>query len=448
MLIKGQDIRNIKGGEKEANTLKYDCFENQKMRFVIMNPPFGTPWGGKDAPDGQEKSVKDEYNKGFDGRFGAGLPATTDAQLLFMQHAVNKLSADGRAAIITNGSPLFSGGTTSGESQTRRWLLENDYIEAIIGLPNQLFYNTDIGIYIFIISKNKRKDRKGKVQLINAVDMYKPLRKSLGKKRREIDLESRKTIANIYAEFKESDKCKIFSNEEFLYKEYVVYQPLQRTGSIDLKQIEKLEKSDLFKNNVNIFNQIEFEELLEMNPRSKDQEKKYQKYIKGKQFVKEIIKLLKKNSTEEKFKDYSIFEKKIKSIIKNVEGYSDSRLGNICLELSKIDKTAIIQKDSKGKIKIDSKTKDTEIVKLSQDVDEYFKKNVLPHVPDAIYFYDYDESKKVTSNNKEKLGAEIPFTRYFYKYITPKSSDSLLGDFMKLEEELSGDITNILKSEV
>lgn len=448
MLIKGQDIRNIKGGEKEANTLKYDCFENQKMRFVIMNPPFGTPWGGKDAPDGQEKSVKDEYNKGFDGRFGAGLPATTDAQLLFMQHAVNKLSADGRAAIITNGSPLFSGGTTSGESQTRRRLLENDYIEAIIGLPNQLFYNTDIGIYIFIISKNKRKDRKGKVQLINAVDMYKPLRKSLGKKRREIDLESRKTIANIYAEFKESDKCKIFSNEEFLYKEYVVYQPLQRTGSIDLKQIEKLEKSDLFKNNVNIFNQIEFEELLEMNPRSKDQEKKYQKYIKGKQFVKEIIKLLKKNSTEEKFKDYSIFEKKIKSIIKNVEGYSDSRLGNICLELSKIDKTAIIQKDSKGKIKIDSKTKDTEIVKLSQDVDEYFKKDVLPHVPDAIYFYDYDESKKVTSNNKEKLGAEIPFTRYFYKYITPKSSDSLLGDFMKLEEELSGDITNILKSEV
>ena len=197
MLIKGQDIRNIKGGEKIANTLKKDCFENQKMRFVIMNPPFGTPWGGKDAPEGQEKAVKDEYKKGVDGRFGAGLPATTDAQLLFMQHAVNKLSSDGRAAIITNGSPLFSGGTTSGESQIRRWLLENDYVEAIIALPNQLFYNTDIGIYIFVISRNKRSDRRGKVQLINAVDMYKPLRKSLGKKRREIDLESRKEIVNI-----------------------------------------------------------------------------------------------------------------------------------------------------------------------------------------------------------------------------------------------------------
>lgn len=448
MLIKGQDIRNIKGGEKTANTLKYDCFESQKMRFVIMNPPFGTPWGGKDAPEGQEKAVKDEYKKGFDGRFGAGLPATTDAQLLFMQHAVNKLSSDGRAAIITNGSPLFSGGTTSGESQIRRWLLENDYVEAVIALPNQLFYNTDIGIYIFVISKNKRSDRKGKVQLINAIDMYKPLRKSLGKKRREIDLESRKEIARIYAEFKENEKSKIFPNEEFLYKEYVVYQPLQRTGRIDLESIEKLENSDLFSHNSNIFNQAEFEELLEMNPRDKDGEKKYQKYIKGQKFTKEVIKLLNENVTEDKFEDYSIFEKKIKSIIREVDGYSDSRLGNICLELSEIDKNAIIQKDAKGNVKIDSTTKDSEIIKLSQDVDEYFAKEVLPHIPDATYFYDFDENKKISNTNKEKLGAEIPFTRYFYKYVAPESSDKLLFEFMELEKELSNDISVLLKSEV
>ena len=448
MLIKGQDIRNIKGGEKTANTLKYDCFESQKMRFVIMNPPFGTPWGGKDAPEGQEKAVKDEYKKGFDGRFGAGLPATTDAQLLFMQHAVNKLSSDGRAAIITNGSPLFSGGTTSGESQIRRWLLENDYVEAVIALPNQLFYNTDIGIYIFVISKNKRSDRKGKVQLINAIDMYKPLRKSLGKKRREIDLESRKEIARIYAEFKENEKSKIFPNEEFLYKEYVVYQPLQRTGRIDLESIEKLENSDLFSHNSNIFNQAGFEELLEMNPRDKDGEKKYQKYIKGQKFTKEVIKLLNENATEDKFEDYSIFEKKIKSIIRDVDGYSDSRLGNICLELSEIDKNAIIQKDAKGNVTIDSTTKDSEIIKLSQDVDEYFAKEVLPHIPDAIYFYDFDENKKISNTNKEKLGAEIPFTRYFYKYVAPESSDKLLFEFMELEKELSNDISVLLKSEV
>lgn len=448
MLIKGQDIRNIKGGEKIANTLKKDCFENQKMRFVIMNPPFGTPWGGKDAPEGQEKAVKDEYKKGVEGRFGAGLPATTDAQLLFMQHAVNKLSSDGRAAIITNGSPLFSGGTTSGESQIRRWLLENDYVEAIIALPNQLFYNTDIGIYIFVISRNKRSDRRGKVQLINAVDMYKPLRKSLGKKRREIDLESRKEIAKIYADFKENENCKIFPNEEFMYKEYVVYQPLQRTGRLDLETIEELEKSDLFTQNSNIFNQIEFEELIEMNPRDKDCEKKYQKYINGQKFTKEVINLLKKNATNDRFNDYSVFEKKIKSILRNVEGYSDSRLGNICLELSEIDKKAIVQKDNKGKVKIDTTTKDSEIVKLSQDVDDYFEKEVLPHIPDAIYFYDFDENKKISSTNKEKLGAEIPFTRYFYKYVAPESSDKLLSEFFELEKELADDISNLLKSKV
>lgn len=211
------------------------------------------------AADGQERAVKAEYKKGFNGRFGAGLPATTDAQLIFMQHALYKLADNGRAAIITNGSPLFSGGTASGESQIRRWLLENDYIEAIIALSTQLFYNTDIGIYVFILSKNKREARKGKVQLINAVDMYKPLRKSLGKKRREIDLESAKEIVRLYSDFKETDTSKILPNTEFLYKEYTVYQPLQRTGKLDMQQIEKLEAIDLFTNNTSICNQSEFD---------------------------------------------------------------------------------------------------------------------------------------------------------------------------------------------
>lgn len=213
MLIKGQDVKNIMGDE-EANTLKTDCFPDQKMRLVIMNPPFGTPWGGKDAPEGQEKKVREENKKG--GRFEHGLPGTGDAQLLFMQHAINKLDEkNGRAAIITNGSPLFSGGTTSGESQIRRWILEEDLIEAIIALPTQLFYNTDIGIYIFILSRNKRPDRRGKVQLINAVDMWKPLRKSLGKKRREIDRDSMVKITELYSNFEENKYCKIFPNEEF-----------------------------------------------------------------------------------------------------------------------------------------------------------------------------------------------------------------------------------------
>ena len=178
MLIKGQDIRNIKGGEKEANTLKYDCFENQKMRFVIMNPPFGTPWGGKDAPDGQEKSVKDEYNKGFDGRFGAGLPATTDAQLYLCNMQLINFQLMVELPIYNKWFTVVLWRNNERRESDQKVVIRNDYIEAIIGLPNQLFYNTDIGIYIFIISKNKRKDRKGKVQIkFNAVDMYKPLRK-------------------------------------------------------------------------------------------------------------------------------------------------------------------------------------------------------------------------------------------------------------------------------
>ena len=290
MLIKGQDVKNIMGDE-EANTLKTDCFPDQKMRLVIMNPPFGTPWGGKDAPEGQEKKVREEIKKG--GRFEHGLPGTGDAQLLFMQHAINKLDEkNGRAAIITNGSPLFSGGTTSGESQIRRWMLEEDLIEAIIALPTQLFYNTDIGIYIFILSRNKCPDRRGKVQLINAVDMWKPLRKSLGKKRREIDRDSMAKITELYSNFEENQHCKIFPNEEFMYKEYAVYQPLQRRGVLDAESIERLRTSSYFTSNSSIFNQTDFEQLKEMTPRSAADEKKYQKYLAGQQFVVDVLTLL------------------------------------------------------------------------------------------------------------------------------------------------------------
>lgn len=203
MLIKGQKADNI----RFADTMKEDCFEKTDMRFVIANPPFGLSWGGKDAGDGVEKAVRAEAKKGKNGRFGAGLPATGDMQLLFMQHAIAKMNRkNGRAAIISNGSPLFSGNTTSGESQIRRFMLEKDLIEAIIALPSQLFYNTDIGIYAFILSKNKRKERVNKIQLINAVDMWEPLKRSLGKKRREISKNQIDLITEVYAAFAPGSK--------------------------------------------------------------------------------------------------------------------------------------------------------------------------------------------------------------------------------------------------
>lgn len=414
MLIKGQDVKNIMGDE-EANTLKTDCFPDQKMRLVIMNPPFGTPWGGKDAPEGQEKKVREENKKG--GRFEHGLPGTGDAQLLFMQHAINKLDEkNGRAAIITNGSPLFSGGTTSGESQIRRWMLEEDLIEAIIALPTQLFYNTDIGIYIFILSRNKRPDRRGKVQLINAVDMWKPLRKSLGKKRREIDRDSMVKITELYSNFEENKYCKIFPNEEFMYKEYAVYQPLQRRGVLDAESIERLRTSSYFTSNSSIFNETDFEQLKEMNPRSAADEKKYQKYLAGQQFVADVLTILEANRSDRVFMDYSEFEKYLKSLLGKIEGMSASRLTGIAMVLAVMDKTAVVQKDRKGEIVKDTATKDTEIIKLTQDPEKYFEAEVYPHVPDAIWLYEFDPSKKVSVSNRERIGAEIAFTQYFYEY--------------------------------
>jgi len=445
MLIKGQDVKNIMGDE-EANTLKTDCFPDQKMRLVIMNPPFGTPWGGKDAPEGQEKKVREENKEG--GRFEHGLPGTGDAQLLFMQHAINKLDEkNGRAAIITNGSPLFSGGTTSGESQIRRWMLEEDLIEAIIALPTQLFYNTDIGIYIFILSRNKRPDRRGKVQLINAVDMWKPLRKSLGKKRREIDRDSMVKITELYSNFEENQYCKIFPNEEFMYKEYAVYQPLQRRGVLDAESIERLRTSSYFTSNSSIFNETDFEQLKEMNPRSAADEKKYQKYLAGQQFVADVLTILEANRSDQMFMDYGEFEKYLKSLLGKVEGMSASRLTGIAMVLAVMDKTAVVQKDRKGKIIKDTTTKDTEIIKLTQDPEKYFEAEVYPHVPDAIWAYEFDPEKKESATNKEKLGAEFPFTRFFYEYKEPEKADDLLAQFMELEKSLSEKIASLQESE-
>ena len=448
MLIKNQAAENI----RFADTMKTDCFKDTSMRFVIANPPFGQPWGGKDAGDGVEKAVRDEYKKKTGSRFPAGLPASGDMQLLFMQHAVSKLQDGiGRAAIISNGSPLFSGNTTSGESQIRRWLLENDYVEAIIGLPSQLFYNTDIAIYAFILSKNKAQERKNKIQLINATDVWAPLKRSLGKKRREIVRNQMKLITEVYSAFEEGTRtqwnekrkqyCKIesriFDRDEFLYKEWAVYQPLQRRGVINAASIEELRTSAYFTANTNIFNETVFEELEQINPRDGKAEKQYQKMLRGREFTSAVIKALKAHESDEVFMDYAKFESRLKSIISNIEGYSASRLTGIAMAMSVIDKTAVVQKDRKGKIIIDSTTKDTEIIALNQDVKAYMNEEVYPHVPDAIYRYEYDPKKADSASNKEKLGAEFPFTRYFYEYHEPENADYLFAQFMSLEESLS-----------
>ena len=432
MLIKGQSIDTI----VFQDTMKKDRFEGQPMRLVIANPPFGQPWGGKDAAEGVEKSVRDEYNAKT-GRFDAGLPAIGDMQLLFMQHAIYKMDENlGRAAIISNGSPLFSGSTTSGESQIRRMMLERDLVEAIIALPTDLFYNTNIGIYVWILSKNKREERKGKVQLINATSdkFYKKLRKSLGKKRNELTREHIKKITQIYADFEENKFCKILPNEEFLYKEYAVYQPMQRSYGITTERIE-----NLLNNNVlsNFFDMDKFEELSLMEPRPTKEEKEYNKYERNKPIFDSIIEKLNNNKIENKYNSKNEFlpvlTKLLEGDVISVDKPKDL-IEKIAHGLSVIDKEAEVQKDKKGNIIYDPETKDSEIVKLTKDVDEYFEEEVYPHIPDAHYVYEYNPNKK---GDKEKLGAEIPFTRYFYEYQEPEKSEDLLKKFFELENDIS-----------
>lgn len=441
MLIKGQDAKNI----RFQDTMKADCFSatlndrEQKMRFVIMNPPFGQPWGGKDAADGVEAAVKKEYQLGFKGRFGAGLPGTGDMQLLFMQHAISKLDENGRAAIITNGSPLFSGGTTSGESQIRRWMIENDLIEAIIGLPTDLFYNTGIGIYVFILSKPgiKMPKRKGKIQLINATsdEFWTLLRTSLGKKRKEISVNQIKKIVDIYTNFKENEYCKIFDKEEFLYREYAVYQPLQRSYGINNERIENLRNNGYLDN---FYNQEKVDELELLDPIPTKDKKQLDKFKDNKEEYDNIFKVLENNKSDKIYKNKKDFVGTIDELFnlpKNI-------IEKIIDGLSMIDKTAEIQRNKNGEIIPDPTTKDSEIVKYTKDIKEYMNEEVLPHIPDAMEFFEENMNAK---KPVIRTGAEFPFTRYFYEYQEPENSEKLEKEFLTIETSLNNKIEKLFK---
>jgi len=441
MLIKGQKADNI----RLQDTMKMDCFAardgqpEQKMRFVIMNPPFGQAWGGKDAGEGVEKAVNDEAAKGFDGRFGAGTPGTGDMQLLFMQHVINKMDDDkGRAAVISNGSPLFSGGTSSGESQIRKWMLEEDVIEAIIALPTDLFYNTNIGIYAFVLSKNKRPERVNKIQLINATSekFWTQLRKSLGKKRKEISKDQIKLITELYADFKENEFSKIFDKEEFMYREYTVYQPLQRNYAITLDRIEAMLNDGVLSN---LYDQDKVDELSLLDPIPAKEKKTLDKFIEAKPIYDKIIELLKANVSDTVYKSVKDF---MPVITKALSGIDKKLIEKVVDGLSVMDKTAEIHRDKKGNIIYDTTTKDTEIIKLTKDVEEYMQEEVLPHVPDAAWFF---EENLIAKKPVIKTGAEFPFTRFFYEYQAPEAVEDLEKEIMDIEKTLTAKISALFE---
>lgn len=437
MLIRGQNADNI----RLQDTMKADCFSDVKMRFVIENPPFGTPWGGKDAPEGDEEAVKAEVLKGDKGRFPAGAPGSGDMQLLFIQSAINKLDDNcGRACIIENGSPLFSGGTSSGESQIRRWLLENDYIEAIIQLNTDMFYNTGIATYIWVISKNKRIERKGKIQLIDASHLCHKLRKNLGNKKCEITPEDRVEITRLYADFKENEHCQIYDNTEFIYREYAVMQPLQRSYGITEDRINAMLASGALSSLYDEAKVSQLENAEELTGKDVDKLKNYQK---NKPIYESIVEALNSSISDTIYKNPETFTPVITNMLSSI--ITDAKeckkiVDKVVKGLSEMDKTADIQKDKKGNVIYDTETKDTEIVPWAVNIDDYMASEVLPHVPDAKAFFEEDLGKK---KPVIKTGAEIPFTRYFYKYKAPTSSEELEKRFIELETSVDSRIKKL-----
>ncbi|EOY7271039.1 N-6 DNA methylase [Clostridioides difficile] len=414
MLMKGQNPDNIRLG----NTLTQDRFNGEKIRFLISNPPFGVTW--KD----EEKKVKEEADLGFDGRFGAGTPRVSDGSLLFLQNMISKMYDDeegSRIAIIFNGSPLFTGDAGSGESNVRKWIIENDLLEGIIALPTDMFYNTGIATYIWVLTNKKEAKRKGKIQLVNASEYYQLMRKSLGNKRKEISLEQIEQIKEIYEKFEESENSKIFDNEDFGYRKVTIERPLKLSFKVNEEAIENVKNTTQFIN-------------LAVS-KKKDIEVKEKEEAEGKIKQDKLIKLLESFDNTLEYMDRDKFIKDLKAKSKEFDiQLSAGLIKAIVNTIGVRNEDAEVCKDSKGNIESDSSLKDTESIGLKDDVYEYFEKEVKPHVNDAYI----DES---SINN---IGYEIPFTRHFYKYEELRSFAEIMKEVESLESEIALKIRKVL----
>ncbi len=397
MVIKGQDIENMAWGD----TLTNDGHFGKTFDYCLANPPFGVEW--KKQQDFVEREHKE---RGFDGRFGPGTPRVSDGSLLFLLHLVKKMrptqDGGGRIGIVLNGSPLFTGNAGSGESEIRRYLLEQDLVEAIIALPTDMFYNTGIATYIWILDNDKSKERKGKVQLVDSTQMFEKMRKNLGNKRKEISAQNLKDIVKTYASFEESETSKIFKNTDFGYRQITVERPLKLAFKIDEESIEnallnravlKLSEEERVKLVSALTNLIgEFTSRTD--------------------FVKTL-------SSEAENHGIKLSAQLTKSLVGEF-GYRSAE-AEICL-------------DAKGKIEPDADERDTENVPLDEDVAEYFAREVEPFAPDAW-----------VDRTKEKIGYEIAFTRHFYKYIPPRDLEEIDSELNLLVSEIQALLKEIEK---
>lgn len=417
LLIKGEDATNIRLG----NTLSNDKFPTDKFDYLISNPPYGVDWKS------YEKPIKAEHEQqGFDGRFGPGTPRTSDGQLLFLLHLLSKMKdvtpenpQGSRLAIIMNGSPLFTGDAGSGESEIRKYVLENDLVEGIVALPNDLFYNTGIATYIWILTNNKAPLSKGKVRLINAVDFYKKMKKSMGSKRNEIREDQLNEIVRLYGDAQPNEYVKIFDNEDFGYAKITVERPLRLNFQVSEERLARVVEEKGFAN---------------LATSKKKGDAAHFEIEEGKKLQAQILHVLRTLESDEVYKNREAFTK----VLKDALAEATIKLGAPVLKailngLSEKDETADVCMKNKKDIEPDTDLRDTESVPLKEDIEEYFAREVLPHVPDAWI-----------DHSKTKIGYEIPFTRQFYKYTALRNSAEIMDEIRALEVEIAEQLKKVM----
>ncbi|WAC47566.1 class I SAM-dependent DNA methyltransferase [Asticcacaulis sp. SL142] len=455
LLIKDEPVDNIIFGDTLGDGKSGDGHAEKKFHYMLANPPFGVEWKTQ-----QSVVEKEHTTLGENGRFGAGLPRINDGSLLFLMHMISKMHAaperggeGSKIAIVFNGSPLFTGDAGSGESNIRRWIIENDWLDAVVALPDQMFYNTGIFTYIWLVSNRKRPERKGKVQLIDATKHFQKMRKSLGNKRNELSDDHINEITRLYAEFgddavskfqsnnepKEAIASKVFRNQDFGYLKITVERPLQLNFQASPERIERLHTETAFKN-------------LATSQKRKDEKAIKAEQAEGERRQAEILALLNTLDAAKLYKNRDQFENALNAAFKKAgaDKLEPPLRKAILNALSERDDTADVCKDAKGRPESDSELRDTELVPLPDNIalplpigydskadntklltlvkdhcEDYLKREVLPHVKDAWL-----------DHTKTKVGYEIPLNRHFYVYQAPRPLDVIAGDIKSLESEI------------
>lgn len=415
----GRDADNIAYG----SVLSKDAHAGQTFEYLITNPPYGKDWK-RDL-----EAVQAEHERGDSGRFGAGLPRISDGQLLFLQHMLAHMTpfekGGSRVAMIMNGSPLFSGDAGSGESEIRRWVLENDWLEAIVALPEQLFYNTGIATYVWVLTNRKVPKRLGKVTMIDATSFWTPMRKSLGDKRREIPHDKGVEILRLLRcsagssdAASLSDFVRVYQTTHFGYRKITVERPLRMNFQVSVERISRLDQQSAFRN------------LSTSKKKGKASESEVAAGAKQQDNIRAVL----RSMPGTLYKDREAFALALDEHLDAADlALSAPLMKATFAALGERDETAEICRDKSGNPEPDPELRDYESVPLSERVEDYFAREVTPYVPDAWINTAIRDDK---DGQVGRVGYEINFNRYFYKYVPPRPLEQIQAEIRQVEQEI------------